>query len=64
MRGLRIKHLHVKKHSTLTPTFSSLLPRKSPKALAGEMMETVALSSVLPSAKVVSTKALSHKGQS
>ena len=28
------------------------------------MMETVALSSVLPTAKVVSTKALSHKGQS
>ena len=45
--GSENKASAVKKHSTLTPTSSSLLPRKSPKALAAEVMETVALSSPL-----------------
>lgn len=49
--------LHTHPHLSLTPSQGRV-----PKHLL--VMETVALSSVLPSAKAVSTNAFSHKGQS
>ena len=63
IKGLRIKHLGERSTPHSLPPFPHPSTGKSPKALAGEVMEIVALSPPFSSAKVVSTKALSHCGK-